>query len=128
MSEMTPCTTSPTASSKAVVISQFPHCDQKVLHGPGECVYCDKHPEWQALRSAWGINFTGHTYDRAGQACPAEYARTIATINAWPGNRPKPAVPQWVDEAASNIISAVSCNPAWNATVADIIVEAAKNA
>jgi len=46
-------------------IGQFPHCDQRVLHALGECEYCDRHPEWQALREAWGIAFTGHP-PRAG--------------------------------------------------------------
>jgi hypothetical protein len=46
-------------------IAQFPHCDQRVLHAPGECEYCDRHPDWQALRKAWGIAFTGHA-PRAG--------------------------------------------------------------
>jgi hypothetical protein len=41
-------------------IGQFPHCDQRVLHAPGECEYCDQRPDWQALREAWGIAFTGH--------------------------------------------------------------------
>lgn len=38
---------------------QFPHCDQRVLHAPGLCRYCDRHPEWQKLREKWGIAFTG---------------------------------------------------------------------
>lgn len=38
----------------------FPHCDQRILHAPGECEYCNDHPDWQALREAWGIAFTGH--------------------------------------------------------------------
>lgn len=42
-------------------IAQFPHCDSRVLHAPGECRYCDAHPEWQELRKAWGIAFTGKT-------------------------------------------------------------------
>lgn len=41
-------------------IDSFPHCDQAVLHAPGECEYCDGCPEWQSLREAWGIAFTGH--------------------------------------------------------------------
>jgi hypothetical protein len=42
-------------------ITQFPHCDPRILHGPHDrCEYCDRHPEWQALRQAWGIAFTGH--------------------------------------------------------------------
>ncbi len=40
---------------------QFPHCDSRVLHRRGECKYCDTHPDWQELRQAWGIAFTGHT-------------------------------------------------------------------
>lgn len=41
-------------------LSRFPHCDQRVLHAPGECEFCDMHSEWQELRKAWGISFTGH--------------------------------------------------------------------
>ena len=41
-------------------IAQFPHCDTRVLHAPGECEFCDGQPVWQALRRAWGIAFTGH--------------------------------------------------------------------
>lgn len=41
-------------------LPQAPHCDQRVLHAPGECEFCDARPEWQALRQAWGIAFTGH--------------------------------------------------------------------
>jgi hypothetical protein len=46
-------------------IAQFPHCDSRILHAPSECEYCDRHPEWQELREAWGIAFTGHP-PRAG--------------------------------------------------------------
>lgn len=38
----------------------FPHCDQRILHAPSECQWCDEYPEWQKLREAWGIAFTGH--------------------------------------------------------------------
>lgn len=41
-------------------IARFPHCDQRVLHAPGECEFCDQCPEWQELRAAWGIAYTGH--------------------------------------------------------------------
>lgn len=41
-------------------IVQFPHCDSRVLHAPGECEFCDRHPDWQELRKSWGIAFTGH--------------------------------------------------------------------
>ncbi len=41
-----------------MAIGQFPHCDSRILH-KGDCQYCDAHPEWQELREAWGIAFTG---------------------------------------------------------------------
>jgi hypothetical protein len=44
-----------------MTLGQFPHCDQRILHGPVDgCEFCDAHPEWQELRRAWGIAFTGH--------------------------------------------------------------------
>ena len=43
-----------------MALDRFPHCDQRVLHAPGECEFCDMNPEWQQLREAWGICFTGH--------------------------------------------------------------------
>jgi hypothetical protein len=56
-------------------ITQFPHCDQRILHAPGFCEYCDIHKEWQALRVAWGIAFTGWTPESKELPCPADYAR-----------------------------------------------------
>ncbi len=56
-------------------IPQFPHCDQRILHAPGECSYCDKHADWQALRVAWGIAFTGWEPDDKELPCPADHAR-----------------------------------------------------
>jgi hypothetical protein len=37
-----------------------PHCDQRILHAPGDCWACDLYPDWQELRTKWGIAFTGH--------------------------------------------------------------------
>lgn len=98
------------------MIAQFPHCDSRVLHGPGECRYCDSHPEWQELRQAWGIAFTGQPLgaisaaDVEGQGgsrsfaiswltaqsrprvmlpCPADFARPAGAQNdhrRWRGN------------------------------------------
>jgi hypothetical protein len=51
----------------------FPHCNPKVLHAPGECRYCDDHPDWQKLRKAWELPFSD--YDP----------------NGWGGNRAAPA-------------------------------------
>jgi hypothetical protein len=66
-----------------------PHCDSRVLHQKGECRYCDEYPDWQEAREAWGINFTGKA-DPNLQPCPSERARTLETIERWPGNRPAP--------------------------------------
>jgi len=69
-------------------IAQFPHCDQRILHSPSECEFCDRHPEWQALRQAWGIAFTGYEPDEKELPCPATHARGDG-VNVWPGNRAK---------------------------------------
>lgn len=64
-----------------------PHCDQRVLHAPKHCQYCDQYPDWQELRRLWGINFTGENV--AGKIrCPSEELRSLETINRWPGNQP----------------------------------------
>ena len=65
---------------------QFPHCDQRVLHAPGECEFCDEQPMWQYLRQAWGIAFTGYEPENKELPCPANYARG-ETVDYWPGNR-----------------------------------------
>lgn len=72
-------------------IGQFPHCDPRVLHAPGECEFCDKHPIWQALRLAWGIAFTGFEPDDKELPDPATHARG-ASVNLWGGNRPSKPV------------------------------------
>lgn len=71
-------------------IRQFPHCDQRILHAPGECTFCDEHPEWQALRLNWGIAFTGWEpdLDKKELPCPASHARG-ETGRAWIGNIPQ---------------------------------------
>lgn len=68
-------------------IKQFPHCDQTILHKKGDCKYCDAHPEWQELRIAWGINFTGEK-DETKLPCPSEIRRPAYVAHRWPGNRP----------------------------------------
>jgi hypothetical protein len=90
---------------------RFPHCDQRILHAPGECEYCDMNPEWQQLRIDWCICFTGHKPDGRDTfvPCPADAARPVMKGNVgktvlglniteerhahefWPGNAPKPA-------------------------------------
>ena len=66
----------------------FPHCDQRVLHAPGECVHCDHYPVYQALRSLWGIAFTGYEPEGKELPCPADYARGDSH-KLWPGNQAK---------------------------------------
>ncbi len=68
-------------------IERFPHCDQRILHAPEECEFCDRHPEWQELRMAWSIAFTGWTPDANELPCPADKARG-PDHQKWPGNRP----------------------------------------
>ena len=67
--------------------AQFPHCDSRILHAPGECKYCDKYPDRQRLREVQGINFTGKS-DVTKSKCPAETARSLDIINHWRGNIP----------------------------------------
>jgi hypothetical protein len=71
-------------------MAEMPHCDQRVLHAPGECEYCDAYPEWQRARVMWGIAFTGHSLDDPTlEPCPSELGRSVETQELWPGNRPK---------------------------------------
>lgn len=67
------------------VIRQFPHCDPRILHAPGECEFCDKHKDWQELRLKWGIAFTGFEPEGTELPCPADHARGDAHTK-WYGN------------------------------------------
>lgn len=67
----------------------MPHCDQRILHAPGECQYCDGYADWQELRQMWGIAFTGHAPQDGQFPCPADYHRppnTPSDHRQWPGN------------------------------------------
>lgn len=71
----------------------FPHCDQRILHAPGECSYCDTYDDWQELRRLWGIAFTGHepVEDEHSKQlpCPADYNRppdSPSDHRQWGGN------------------------------------------
>lgn len=76
------------------MIRQFPHCDARILHAPGECEFCDLHPEWQELCKAWMVAFTGHepkTSLHAGTQvpCPADFNRPAGSRSdhrMWSGN------------------------------------------
>ncbi len=79
-----------------VDLGQFPHCDSRILHAPGECEFCDRHPEWQALRVVWGIAFSGHAPETPADApwlaqlpCPADFNRPAdsgSDHRRWAGN------------------------------------------
>jgi hypothetical protein len=65
-----------------------PHCDQAILHAPGECTFCDAQPEWQALRQLWGICFTGQPPANDWEiACPSDIRRPGGVNTLWPGNQ-----------------------------------------
>jgi hypothetical protein len=79
-----------------------PHCDQRILHQPGECWACDLYPDWQKLRQLWGIAFTGHepktetlgegnySFTRKELPCPADLNRppdSSSDHRQWPNNR-----------------------------------------
>ena|SRR6266568_950504 len=83
-----------------ILLSQFPHCDQKILHAPGECQYCDEHNEWQALRLAWGIAFTNYQPEEGELPCPANHARGDK-CNFWYGNIARPSK-KMVDQPGSS--------------------------
>lgn len=69
-----------------------PHCDQCVLHAPGECKYCDEYSDWQELRKLWGIAFTGHQPTEHEMSCPSDFFRGLGAAGQWwDGNRAKPA-------------------------------------
>lgn len=89
------------------LIEQFPHCDQRILHKPGTCLYCDGHPLWQELRDAWGIAFTGETPIADQLPCPADHARPAgseADHRQWGGNKPTSASgANWPPETPASI-------------------------
>lgn len=66
--------------------AKFPHCDELVLHGKSECVYCDMHPKEQQKRIDRNVNFTGHE-DANKAPCPSTLRRPLSNINKWQGNR-----------------------------------------
>ena len=75
------------------MINVYPHCDPRVLHAPGLCKYCDQFADWQELRLAWGICFSGQQpTDEQPIADPADLAvmfKRRGDYNHWSGNRPE---------------------------------------
>jgi hypothetical protein len=74
----------------------FPHCDDLILHAPGECEFCDMYPERQQERIVKGVNFTGH--NTANYPCPSIARRGgpmhSARRDLWHGNRAHPYEPK----------------------------------
>jgi hypothetical protein len=92
---------------------QFPHCDAKVLHAPEDgCTYCNGHPDWQELRTIWGINFTGHS-EPGFIKCPAEQGRPLEIIERWHGNVPMTPEQTHMDEEYWAEINATYANHEW---------------
>lgn len=89
---------------------QFPHCDQSVLHAPGECRWCDQHADWQQLREWWGIAFTGHEpaplYPGGPleAPCPSDARRGTGKAHVWGGNRPTEVQAPQEQTPASRVI------------------------
>lgn len=98
-------TTKQTKIELHTVIKQYPHCDPRVLHAPGECEICDEHcKEWQELRSTWGIAFTGHEPRNGEFPDPATRAR--GNPHVWGGNRPwkpSPTITEFVRRATEHL-------------------------
>ena len=67
---------------------QYPHCDPRILHPPGECEYCDN-SGLQEIRRAWDMNFTTKNQDKKKSLCPAIKYRGLENCESWPRNRPK---------------------------------------
>lgn len=67
----------------------FPHCDARILHKPGTCIYCDKYPNRQQDRVDSNINFSNEN-DPNKLPCPSTYLRSAEIRDRWGGNRPQP--------------------------------------
>lgn len=67
----------------------FPHCDSRILHSPGACVYCDKYPNRQQDRIDSNTNFSNES-DPNKLPCPSTYLRSAEVRDRWSGNRAQP--------------------------------------
>ena len=64
------------------------HCDNRVLHSPGYCEYCDRHPDEQEYRKLNNIAFTDEEDIGDKYPCPARQVRTKESLDSWAGNQP----------------------------------------
>lgn len=69
--------------------TQYPHCNQYVLHAPSACEFCDKHPDWQEQRLNAYVEFTGNEPPLMSVwiGCPADILFNMQK-NKWHGNQP----------------------------------------
>lgn len=65
----------------------FPHCDSRVLHSPGVCVYCDQVKPLQEYRKMCGLPFSDEL--QANDALLPGETRNVASAHAWGGNQPR---------------------------------------
>jgi hypothetical protein len=65
---------------------QPPHCDSTILHSPGKCEYCDRHPDWQAYRLFARIAFSDESSDAELAPCPSTHFRPAEVRDRWHGN------------------------------------------
>lgn len=65
----------------------FPHCDSKIMHSVGTCIYCDKYPERQQYRIDSNTNFSNEN-DPNKLPCPSTYLRSAENRDRWYGNVP----------------------------------------
>lgn len=65
---------------------QMPHCDAAILHSPGRCEYCDRHPEWQQYRMMARIAFSDEQATDDISPCPSTWTRLPGTRDQWFGN------------------------------------------
>jgi hypothetical protein len=67
---------------------RFPHCDERVLHAPGQCIYCDDCQLAQLDRLENNVCFTGED-NPSKTPCPSDVERGLAGAHHWYGNTPK---------------------------------------
>ncbi len=85
------------------------HCDSRILHEPGVCIYCDHYPELQQWRIDNGWAFTGETPLPHQRPCPADAARppnSPSDHRRWGGNKPTSAEGDaaWPAESFASVV------------------------
>lgn len=73
------------ASNWAAEGHLFPHCDERVLHSPGLCEFCDKAEVLQKYRQMLNLSYTDEL--QANDPLLPGEDRSRASADAWGGNR-----------------------------------------